>query len=62
MSVGKDFKNICNWPMYAHTEVKDKPVLCALEYPTCKTLYLRKGKRAWIKKREFHVAAKGPIR
>lgn len=58
MNVGKDFKNICSWHMCAHAEVKDKPVLCALDYPTCKTLHLRKGKRAGIKKRGFQVDTK----
>lgn len=44
MNVAKGFKNICNCSMWAHSEVKDKPVLCAPEYPTCKTLHLGKGK------------------
>lgn len=57
----KGFKNLCNWPMCAHTEVKDKLVLCALEYPMCKTLHLRQGRRAWIRKRGFQVDTKGLI-
>lgn len=44
MNVRKDFKNICSWRMCPHAEVKDKPVLCALDYPTCKTLHLGRGK------------------
>jgi len=60
MNIGKDFKNICNWPTCAHTEVKDKPVLCALEYATCKTLHLGEGKRPWIKQRGFQMDTKGP--
>lgn len=44
MNIGKGFKNICNLPVCADSEVKDKPVLCVPEYPTYKTLHLGKGK------------------
>lgn len=51
MNIGKGFKNICNWPVCAQSEVKDKPVLWAPEYPTCKTLHL--GKEHGLKREDF---------
>lgn len=58
VDAGKVFKNIWNWPVCPHTEVKDKPVLCALETPTCKTLHLRRGKHR-LKREDFKWTPRG---